>query len=348
MMHTEEGYITFSGATPTYHYYLKDHQGNNRVVMNQNGMVEQVNHYYPFGGLFGEGLQTSNQPYKYNGKELDRFEGLDMYEYGFLFYDAARGGWRTVDPMAEKYYPISPYVYVANNPVRLIDPDGRDWYEVKNGEIAWTDYTSQKDLEDNEIEGRYLGQAHVVFNGSRNEQLGTKNGKSGYIDGENAVTASVTLYGPDGAEDVTSMTGFTMTSDVEQYGAIAEGLFNANYDTKGKSGSLKSNWVLNERGPVPTMDNKPNLSPYASYNYGKPVKDGIFIHSTNATGYAGGTVSTGCLLLTPQDFKTFNSTMSGVQNFTVRVVRQQTVTFPLQGITGIVPNVFVRQTILRK
>ena len=58
---------------------LKDHQGNNRVVMNQNGMVEQVNHYYPFGGLFGEGLQTVNQPYKYNGKELDRFQGLDMY-----------------------------------------------------------------------------------------------------------------------------------------------------------------------------------------------------------------------------------------------------------------------------
>ena len=79
MLHTEEGYITFSGATPTYHYYLKDHQGNNRVVMNQNGTVEQVNHYYPFGGLFGEGLQTVNQPYKYNGKELDRFEGLDMF-----------------------------------------------------------------------------------------------------------------------------------------------------------------------------------------------------------------------------------------------------------------------------
>ena len=29
---TEEGYITFTGTTPTYHYYLKDHQGNNRVV----------------------------------------------------------------------------------------------------------------------------------------------------------------------------------------------------------------------------------------------------------------------------------------------------------------------------
>ena len=49
---TSEGYITLSGTTPTYHYYLKDHLGNNRVVIDQNGSVEQVNHYYPFGGLF--------------------------------------------------------------------------------------------------------------------------------------------------------------------------------------------------------------------------------------------------------------------------------------------------------
>jgi|SRR5690554_1728634 len=72
MILTEEGYITLSGTTPTYHYYLKDHQGNNRIVINQSGTVEQVNHYYPFGGLFGEGIQTVNQPYRYNGKELDR------------------------------------------------------------------------------------------------------------------------------------------------------------------------------------------------------------------------------------------------------------------------------------
>ena len=47
------GYITFNGSTPVYHYYLQDHQGNNRVVCNASGTVEQVNHYYPFGGLFG-------------------------------------------------------------------------------------------------------------------------------------------------------------------------------------------------------------------------------------------------------------------------------------------------------
>ncbi len=144
MMHTEEGYITFSGATPTYHYYLKDHQGNNRVVMNQSGAVEQVNHYYPFGGLFGEGLQTSNQPYKYNEKELDRFEGLDMYDYGFRFYDPAIARWNAVDPMIEKHFDYSGYAYVYNNPVRFIDVMGLDTIDINyNDDEIWEITNSQ-------------------------------------------------------------------------------------------------------------------------------------------------------------------------------------------------------------
>ncbi len=101
-------------------------------MISQGGAVQQVNHYYAFGGLFGEGVQTSNQPYKYNGKELDRFQNLDLFDYGARHYDAALGRWFTVDPLAEKYYSISPYVYVANNPVRFIDPTGMDIWEIDN------------------------------------------------------------------------------------------------------------------------------------------------------------------------------------------------------------------------
>ena len=122
---TEEGYITNIAGTPVYHYYLKDHQGNNRVVIDNNGTVEQVNHYYPFGGLFSDNTGGDAQPYKYNGKELDCMHGLDLFDYGARHYDAAIGRWGTVDPLAEKYYSISPYAYVANNPLRFIDPDGR-------------------------------------------------------------------------------------------------------------------------------------------------------------------------------------------------------------------------------
>ena len=119
---TDAGFVSLSDSR--YHYYLQDHQGNNRVVVSQDGTVEEVNQYYPFGGTFASSV-GSVQPYKYNGKELDRKGGLDWYDYGARHYDAAIGRWHAVDPMAEKYYEITPYGYCLNNPLNRIDPDGK-------------------------------------------------------------------------------------------------------------------------------------------------------------------------------------------------------------------------------
>ena len=117
---TDEGYVTLSDGK--YHYYLKDHQGNNRVVINQSGTVEEANHYYPFGGVFASTGNT--QPYKYNGKELDAKKGLNWYDYGARHYDAALGRFTTNDRFAEKNYSMSPYQYGANSPVGNIDVNG--------------------------------------------------------------------------------------------------------------------------------------------------------------------------------------------------------------------------------
>ena len=130
---TEVGYITLSDKNP--HYYLQDHQGNNRVVLNESGNVEEVNHYYPFGGLYAN--STNVQPYKYNGKELDMKKGLNWYDYGARMYDAALGRWHTVDPLAENYYRVAPYVYCDNLPVRYIDTDGRKIVDTK-GDVIYT------------------------------------------------------------------------------------------------------------------------------------------------------------------------------------------------------------------
>ena len=124
---TEAGYVTL--ADSKYHYYLQDHQGNNRVVIDQNGTVEETNHYYPFGGVFAN--STSVQPYKYNGKELDTKKGLNWYDYGARHYDAAIGRFATVDPMAEKLYGWAPYAYCYDNPIKHVDKDG------KIGETVW-------------------------------------------------------------------------------------------------------------------------------------------------------------------------------------------------------------------
>lgn len=118
---TDAGYITFSDKK--YHYYLQDHQGNNRVVVDQTGQKEEVNHYYPFGGTFAS-ADGNVQAYKYNGKELDTKKGLNWYDYGARQYDPALGRFTTVDPLTEKHYEMSPYTYCGNNPIKYIDPTG--------------------------------------------------------------------------------------------------------------------------------------------------------------------------------------------------------------------------------
>ena len=125
LLQTEEGYYDFVNGG--YCYYLKDHQGNNRVVINGSGAVKETNHYYPFGGLFAG---TSVQPFKYNGKEFDGKNGLNWYDYGARHYDATLGRWHVVDPLADKYYKYSPYTYCANSPLLLVDPDGQSFWSI--------------------------------------------------------------------------------------------------------------------------------------------------------------------------------------------------------------------------
>ncbi|WP_321436024.1 DUF6443 domain-containing protein [uncultured Bacteroides sp.] len=142
----DEGYITMNGTTPTYHYYIQDHQGNNRVVFNQSGTVEQTNHYYPFGMTFGEGIDNSDNRYKYNDKELDGMHGLDLYDYGARHYDAAIGRWGVMDPLTEKHYNISSYVYCLNNPITYIDPLGLDTIPSNALPQNWSDFDPKNDI----------------------------------------------------------------------------------------------------------------------------------------------------------------------------------------------------------
>ncbi len=118
-----------------YYFYFRDHLGNNRAVVSSNGKVVQRSHYYPFGMTFAETSATdqNKQPYQYNGKELDRMHGLNLYDYSARYMEPALGRFTTMDPKAEKYYSVSPYIYCLNNPTRLIDPKGEDIIDVVRG-----------------------------------------------------------------------------------------------------------------------------------------------------------------------------------------------------------------------
>ena len=118
-----------------YYYYLADHLGNNHVVVKSDGTSIQSLSYYPFGMHYAPGIGYEKQPYMYNNKELDQMHGLNMYDYSarHLALDVPR--FITVDPLAEKYYSWSPYVYVGDNPLRRTDPTGMIWDDPKEAEI---------------------------------------------------------------------------------------------------------------------------------------------------------------------------------------------------------------------
>ena len=127
MVLNDGGYAKYDkGGNLSFHYYLKDHLGDNRVVMSESGAIEQINDYYPTGALMGSSTNGDVLRYKYNGKELDRLNGLDWYDYGARNYDAALGIWRSQDNLQETHPDIGSYVYVYNNPMRMADPDGQD------------------------------------------------------------------------------------------------------------------------------------------------------------------------------------------------------------------------------
>ena len=89
--------------------------------------------------------------------EADYLDGMRYMDHELMTM------WLSVDPMADKYPGISPYAYCAWNPVKLVDPDGRDWYERTdddgNKSIEWC-----KDKKSCPKEGRYLGVKGCTYN----------------------------------------------------------------------------------------------------------------------------------------------------------------------------------------
>ncbi len=110
-----------------YFYYVKDHLGSIKMTLDEDGIVVGHDDYYPFGMVMpGRSMNNSNPNsiYKFTGKERDEETHYDYF--GDRYYDSRIGRWLSVDPLADKYAGWSPYNYVMNNPLILIDPDGRE------------------------------------------------------------------------------------------------------------------------------------------------------------------------------------------------------------------------------
>ena len=229
------GYVTFEDSQPLYHFYIQDHLGSNRVVVSQYGVAEQVNHYYPYGGIIAD-ISTNQglQRHKYNGKEYDRMYGLNLYDYGARHYDPATLAWTTKDPFAEKYYPTTPYGYCGDNPINRIDPNGLDWYQDEFGHLQWNSDLNADNWQDIlSKDSKYLGTTAYSFE----HESGIA-----YFGDENGVLSP---YRPFGAEGVV-VTGTNLSNTLKAQlfgnsGSIPAGQYsspNADAISIGIGGSL--------------------------------------------------------------------------------------------------------------
>ena len=144
---TPEGYLTKNGASYDYHFYLRDHLGNNRSVLkwdgignsNTNCVVVQETNYYPSGmeylsSFSGDSYNPGAQPYKFNGCEYMSMHGLNETDLGNRAVYNALNSFTTIDRYAEKFPWQSPYVHAGNNSVRYIDINGDSiWIEQRKG-----------------------------------------------------------------------------------------------------------------------------------------------------------------------------------------------------------------------
>ena len=119
------GRIRKSGSSFVADRYATDHLGSVRAVV-RSGQVTERNDYYPYGGRHANSALTTDATnrWRFSGKEIQTTASVNLLDFGARMYDDRLCRWTTQDPLAEKYYGFSPYVYCAGEPVGFVDPDG--------------------------------------------------------------------------------------------------------------------------------------------------------------------------------------------------------------------------------
>ena len=159
----------------------------------------------------------SSQKYcfTFTGKERDSETGFSYF--GARYYDSdLMTGWLSVDSLADKYPGLSPYAYCGWNPVKLVDPDGEDWYQ---NELTGAIYYNNK-IRGAEAAGtgamkgdgwKYLGKNNMFttdgFNKSDWDIIRRNNGKFTYDKLSNSFNMELSLDG-DRAKSVMESVGY--------------------------------------------------------------------------------------------------------------------------------------------
>ena len=128
------GYIPNDTTKEETFFYHSDHVGSTSYITDDKANITQYDAYLPYGELLvDEHSSSEDLPYKFNGKEMDEETGL--YYYGARYINPMASIWYGVDPLAEKYKEIGSYVYCADNPINLFDPDGQKFIYNAQGKF---------------------------------------------------------------------------------------------------------------------------------------------------------------------------------------------------------------------
>jgi RHS repeat-associated protein len=126
-----------------FYFYVKDHLGSTRAVVDEAGDVVEAYDYYPFG-LQSRSYKEKGDPLTketFTGKEQDTESNL--HYFGARYYDAGAGRWLSVDPLAHQFPGMSSYLYSFNSPANFLDPDGKAAFaqlefRVAGGPMHWS------------------------------------------------------------------------------------------------------------------------------------------------------------------------------------------------------------------
>jgi RHS repeat-associated protein len=179
-------YIYVTNETPGWDAFF-----DNLAIKHYTGPLLEETHLAPFGytlaAISSKAMNKLENKYKYNGKEEQRKEfsdgsGLESYDYGARMMDPQIGRWWQIDPKVEKYYDVSPYSYALNNPIKYIDPDGKDVkvsidWEKRKITLSSTVYIIGENAEDkakqvHDFISKLLSDNSGFFNGEYKDEEG--------------------------------------------------------------------------------------------------------------------------------------------------------------------------------
>ena len=123
------------------YWYHSDHLGSSSWITYSDGKAVQHLHYMPWGEDFVRQRSTDwHAMYTFSAKEKDTETGYSYF--GSRYYNSDLSIWLSVDPMSDKYPSLSPYVYCADNPIKLVDPNGEYPIKFRSGVMMLYSKTS--------------------------------------------------------------------------------------------------------------------------------------------------------------------------------------------------------------